>query len=349
MFNYEYLQASDGTGEAVLANIEANRIVGSTTLQVDNTENFPQKFLGSAGDVDVDGYLVPGTITQFYGHLDAGNIIIDSYVPGYTDIGNTKDQKVFLKQTTHWADTIAHYVQQFVEDLTPAGTIAPYAARVVPNGWLLCDGTAVSRSTYSKLFLALNPSIGTFTVTIATPGVFTLTNHGFETSDGVYFTTTGALPTGLAQNTQYFAIKVDANTFRLATTRANADAGTAIATTGVQSGIHTVYSCPYGVGNGTTTFNVPDYRGRVLVGRDASQPEFNTLGKNVGAKTHTLTVNEMPSHNHGFSSGAIAINGGSSQGVWKDGVSSAVTTSRGGDQPHNNLQPSASAHIIIKT
>lgn len=38
--------------------------------------------------------------------------------------------------------------------------------------------------------------------------------------------------------------------------------------------------------------------GRVLVGQDAGQSEFDTLGKTGGAKTHTLTVSEMPSHTH---------------------------------------------------
>jgi len=38
--------------------------------------------------------------------------------------------------------------------------------------------------------------------------------------------------------------------------------------------------------------------GRVLVGLDAAQTEFNALGKTGGAKTHTLTTAEMPSHNH---------------------------------------------------
>jgi microcystin-dependent protein len=54
----------------------------------------------------------------------------------------------------------------------------------------------------------------------------------------------------------------------------------------------------YGVGDGSTTFNVPNLSGRVLVGRDAGQTEFDTLGETGGAKTHTLTSGEMPSHSH---------------------------------------------------
>lgn len=80
---------------------------------------------------------------------------------------------------------------------------------------------------------------GTFTVTIATPAVISYSSHGFITGDRLYFTTTGALPTGLSQNVAYFVIRTGAGTFNVATTYANAIAGTAINTTGTQSGVHT--------------------------------------------------------------------------------------------------------------
>jgi microcystin-dependent protein len=51
-------------------------------------------------------------------------------------------------------------------------------------------------------------------------------------------------------------------------------------------------------GNGTTTFGLPGYGGRVLAGRDSGQSEFDVVGELGGAKTHTLTVTEMPSHGH---------------------------------------------------
>src|SRR5205809_527378 len=87
----------------------------------------------------------------------------------------------------------------------PPGVIFPYAGRSVPSSdWLTCDGAAVSRTTYSGLFAAISPSLGTFTVTIASPGVFTLNSHGLVAGDQVYLTTTGALPTGLSQNTIYY-------------------------------------------------------------------------------------------------------------------------------------------------
>lgn len=81
------------------------------------------------------------------------------------------------------------------------------------------------------------------TISIAAPGVVTWAGHGLQTGYQLQLTTTGALPTGLSASTTYYVIAVDANTFRLATSLANAAAGTAIATSGSQSGTHTATAC----------------------------------------------------------------------------------------------------------
>jgi hypothetical protein len=77
-----------------------------------------------------------------------------------------------------------------------------------------------------------------FTVTIATPGVVTSVAHGRQIGTTVRFTTTGALPTGLTVGTTYFIIAAGftADVFQLATTLT----GTAINTSGTQSGVHTM-------------------------------------------------------------------------------------------------------------
>lgn len=67
----------------------------------------------------------------------------------------------------------------------------------------------------------------------------------------------------------------------------------------------------YGVGDGSTTFNLPDYRGRVLVGKDnmggvaasrmttaGAGVDGLTLGASGGAQTHTLTTAQLAAHNH---------------------------------------------------
>jgi microcystin-dependent protein len=54
----------------------------------------------------------------------------------------------------------------------------------------------------------------------------------------------------------------------------------------------------YGAGDGTTTFNLPDFRGNIAVGRDAGDADFNTVGEVGGEKNVTLTVAQLPSHSH---------------------------------------------------
>lgn len=140
----------------------------------------------------------------------------------------------------------------------PAGACAFFAMNTPPTGWLECDGSAVSRTTYASLFAALVKS-STATISIASPGVVTWTAHGRKANDPIRFTTTGALPTGLATATTYYVKTVlDANTFTLSTTAG----GSAISTTGSQSGTHTAIHAPHGVGDGSTTFNLPGILGK---------------------------------------------------------------------------------------
>ncbi len=107
------------------------------------------------------------------------------------------------------------------DDATPAGVINQFAGEIAPNGYLLCQGQAISRTAYASLF--------------------------------------------------------------------------------------NVISTKYGAGDGSTTFNLPDLRGRVPVGKDDRDTDFKTLGAKGGEKAHTLTVQEMPSHNH---NATLTINSG---------------------------------------
>ncbi|ALU74277.1 hypothetical protein AUW17_02885 [Tenacibaculum dicentrarchi] len=86
--------------------------------------------------------------------------------------------------------------------------------------------------------------------------------------------------------------------------------------------------------------------GRMLVGYDANQTEFNTIGKKGGEKTHKLTVSEMPKHRFGFDpkvgaksdQGAGKITSGDT-GSAGQSLSNAFTNYLGNDKPHNNLPP----------
>lgn len=160
-------------------------------------------------------------------------------------------------------------------DTTPAGIVVPYAGSTAPGGYLMADGSAVSRTTYADLF-------------------------------------------------------------------------TAIGTT-------------YGAGDGSTTFNLPNLAGRVPVGLDSTDTDFDALNETGGEKEHTLTEAEMPSHTHAQDphrhSISIYRNGSGSTGNpgMRDGgtdytnYTTATNQNTGGDDPHNNLQPYITLNYIIKT
>ena len=112
-------------------------------------------------------------------------------------------------------------------------------------GWQFPGGSAPALTTdgASKDTLYYDVQVyssNTVTITIAAPGVLTITAHGFKTGQKIQLATTDTLPTGLTAATTYFVIEVDANTFSLATSLANAAAGTKITTTGSQTGTHTL-------------------------------------------------------------------------------------------------------------
>ena len=109
-------------------------------------------------------------------------------------------------------------------------------------------------------------------------------------------------------------------------------------------------------GDGITTFALPDLRGRVPIHVSPSLP----LGTKAGEVTHTLTVNEMPQHNHQVGGSSSPADATSPQGnVWanKDNLyaSGSITVAMnpsslstvGGGQAHDNMQPYLALHFCI--
>jgi len=131
--------------------------------------------------------------------------------------------------------------------------------------------------------------------------------------------------------------------------------------------LFTAIGTTYGSGDGSTTFTLPDLRGRVIAGVDnmggsaASRLTSTTItgggdapGEVGGAQTHTLTSTEMPSHTHTTES---AYNGGTSgsrlsnanaAGSGTSAFSYFATSSTGGGGAHNNVQPTMVMNYIIK-
>ena len=97
--------------------------------------------------------------------------------------------------------------------------------------------------------------------------------------------------------------------------------------------------------------------GRVPVGVDTSQTEFNTVEKTGGEKTHQLTVTEMPFHNHWSGDDAVGLFqgwGDKSADGWVNAAHEGTggnwgTGYEGGDQAHNNLQPYITCYMWKRT
>lgn len=119
----------------------------------------------------------------------------------------------------------------------------------------------------------------------------------------------------------------------------------------------------YGAGNGSTTFNLPDCRGRVSAGQDdmggssanrltglSGGVDGDTLGATGGAESHTLITTEMPSHSHTVapSTGGTATNARVGGGPATT-PGSVATSAAGGGGAHNNVQPTIILNKIIKT
>lgn len=181
---------------------------------------------------------------------------------------------------------------------TPSGSMSAFAGSSAPFGWLLCDGSVVSQSTYASLYAVI----------------------------------------GATYNTG---------------------------------------------GEGAGNFRLPNLKGRVIVGYDSADVDFDALGETGGSKDVTLSINEMPTHNHdiGLGSSGFTDNPGDHSHTSTDfpnaptqtydagttrfgrnSVANGMTSSlngqhthevflysEGGNTAHNNLQPYIALNWIIKT
>jgi microcystin-dependent protein len=120
-------------------------------------------------------------------------------------------------------------------------------------------------------------------------------------------------------------------------------------------------------GNGTTTFALPDLRGRVPIhfGQGAGLSNY-TQGQQAGSESVTLLVGQLPAHNHtisgvasggnqaGPANGSFAIestgtslNYASSSSPPNSPMNPAMLSQTGQNQPHNNIQPYLCINFII--
>ena len=130
------------------------------------------------------------------------------------------------------------------------------------------------------------------------------------------------------------------------------DGGTNNRTT--DADLFAVCGTSFGAGNGTTTFNRPDLRGRTIIGTGTgSGLTARSLANSLGTETHGLSTTELPSHTHQPSGDAVLRYTGSGGSYslpagGTDVVLSITIPNTGGGVAHNNMQPSLVCTYIIK-
>jgi microcystin-dependent protein len=224
----------------------------------------------------------------------------------------------------------------------PVGTVLAHAASSAPSGFLICNGSAVSRSLYSNLFYTIGTEYGTGdgSTTFNLPDLrynfirgsasnISVTGSGTAGSNQATFTAHGINRTGmrvrlssgtlsgLAASTNYFAIVVDANTLAFASSYANAIANTRVAISGANSAV-------------IIQWEDPDIGSRL-------QAAVGGATSGVGTRQDDQNL----SHNHSVSwgtgspyttGGPLNASSGSGAFVSGIGISSLTINSNGGNQ-----------------
>jgi hypothetical protein len=152
MSDYQYLPASNGSGDAPLMHLTVNRTIGSTVYTVDSVVNVPTNFIATCGTLLSTGFIDPTTMVNFKGHVSGSTLIIDGFEPGSSDTGNTTGQVIVIKPTTGWANRVS----TFINDATNTGIKDPNSNLWLALGYVT---SAVNQATITNAITGTGPTI----------------------------------------------------------------------------------------------------------------------------------------------------------------------------------------------
>ena len=120
--------------------------------------------------------------------------------------------------------------------------------------------------------------------------------------------------------------------------------------------LFTAIGTAFGTGNGTTTFNLPDLRGRTVIGvGQGAALTARALAQTGGEEAHALTLQELPSHSHTAPTGVTTPDGGAYEvaGTTQtystyDYAKGAPTDVAGGNMGHNTMPPFLALNYIVR-
>lgn len=256
----------------------------------------------------------------------------------------------------------------------PPGVVMDFGGTSAPSGWLECDGSAVSRTTYAPLFAAISSNYGVgdgsstfnlpdfrgrarvgrgtgtyvsrFTqadIDTGTNVISVPVNNSLITGTSVVYNA-GVVANPLVDATTYFIIRASSTSVKLATTLALAQAGTEIdiTTTGTGSMTLTVTLTARTVGQvgGEEAHAMSSTEDYAHIHTGAAHTHAQQNGNSAGTGTFPI----IATTNTGDAVGAF---GGA--GLATQGASAGNTGSAGGNAAMNIMQPFSITMAIIKT
>lgn len=192
--------------------------------------------------------------------------------------------------------------------VVPTGTVLPFAGFAAPTGFLLLGSSAVSRTTYDTLFGILTRLVTATkggTATLSSVSV-DLTSYGFV---GAYVE-----GTGIASGTTI--VSLTSTTITLSAIPSG-------------SGNIAIRILPFGQGDGSATFDLPQVGGRVIAGREATASRLTTSGSGIsgdalgaggGSQSTTLVTGNLPPYTP---AGSVAVSPNSNVTTWNGNSLSA--------------------------
>jgi microcystin-dependent protein len=260
--------------------------------------------------------------------------------------------------------------------LNPVGIVSPFAGSSAPTGWLLCDGTAISRTTYSALFGVVGTTYGAgdASTTFNVPDLRGRTPIGAGTGAGLTARTLGAT-TGVESVTLTAAqsgLPAHTHTNSASTTTTGGSHGhTATGSTSITGGSHAHGHDISASGGGSHTHDV---NGSTTAGNDHDHANgagrTETAAEGIGesnasiglatlsgaanttgsAHSHTMSggVSTSDSHSHGASTSVTVADSTSHSHTAATTVTIDNNAATGASASHENMQPSLVLNYIIK-
>ena len=341
----------DGTSDQAHA-------AGETVKHVISARDMTEAQAHIAAETNIHGLGVGVSPAPAASPTFTGTVVL----PSTTSIGSVSATEI------GYVDGVTSSIQTQLNTNTPVGMVSPYAGSSSPTGWLLCDGTAVSRTTYSALFGVISTTYGAgdTSTTFNVPDLRGRTPIGAGTGAGLtartLAATTGVESVTLTAAQSGLPAHTHTNSATTTTTGGSHghgtsgsvslnDAGAQTATGSISTDAHghslimryTTVSHDHAISGASNPIpamqgdpssgDIGNYNGTAVNNAGALGGSASvSVGNHNHTVTNTIAVTDSTSHSHTASTTVTIDN----------------NTSASASASHNNMQPSLVLNYIIK-